>query len=232
MRNSMLVVLAAASLTTSVFAKKEDADQRLQSATTVRSEAMNTPDKGIPQELIEKAQCVVIVPSVKKAAFIVGGKYGKGFVVCRRKSGTGWGAPAAVKVEGGSFGFQIGGSETDVVMLVMNDSGAKHLLSSQFTLGGDASIAAGPVGRTATADTDASMRAEILSYSRARGVFAGIALNGATLREDKEGNMELYGSEMSNKDIIMGGTKAPAAASQLESMLNKYSRHKEATKLP
>lgn len=232
MRSSMLVMLAAASLTTSLFAKKEDAGQRLQSATTVLAESMNTPDKGIPSELLDSAECVVIVPSVKKAAFIVGGKYGRGFVFCRRASGTGWSAPAAVKVEGGSFGFQIGGSETDVVMLVMNQNGAKHLMSSQFTLGGDASIAAGPVGRTATADTDASMRAEILSYSRARGVFAGVALNGATLREDKEGNMDMYGSELTNKDILMGSTKAPAAASKLESMLNKYSRHKEATRLP
>ena len=149
----MLVVFAAASLTTSLFAKKEDADKRLDAATTVLSEVMNTPDKGIPQELMEKAQCIVIVPGLKKGAFIIGGKYGRGFTMCRRASGSGWSAPAAIKVEGGSFGFQIGGSETDVVMLVMNESGAKRLMSSQFTLGGDASVAAGPVGRTASRRT-------------------------------------------------------------------------------
>ncbi|MDQ6700197.1 MAG: lipid-binding SYLF domain-containing protein [Acidobacteriota bacterium] len=231
MRNSILVTLAAVSLTTSLFAKKDDAEKRLDAAGTTLSEIMNTPDKGLPQELLDKAQCVVIVPGLKKAAFVIGGKYGKGFTMCR-KGGKGWSAPAAVIVEGGSFGFQIGGSETDVVMLVMNESGAKRLLSSKFTLGGDASIAAGPVGRTASADTDASMRAEILSYSRSRGVFAGISLSGATLREDSEGNMELYGSKMSNKDILMGSTKAPAGAAKLESLLNRTSMSKESTKLP
>jgi len=188
---------------------------------------MGTPDKGIPQDLLAKAACVVVIPGVKKGAFIVGAKYGRGFIVCR-KSGGGWSAPAGVKVEGGSVGFQIGGSETDVVMLVMNKRGAEKLLSSKFTLGADASVAAGPVGRTSAADTDLKMQAEILTYSRARGVFAGIALNGATLRPDKETNTELYGSGVTNRHIVMGGTKrSPVAAAELTANLNKYSARRE-----
>ncbi len=232
MRSSMLVMLAAASLTTSLFAKKNDEAKRLAATSTVMSEIMNTPDKGIPDELLDSAECVIIVPALKKGAFVFGAKYGKGFSFCRHASGAGWSAPAGVIVEGGSFGFQIGGSETDVVMLVMNKSGADRLMSSQFTLGGDASIAAGPVGRTAAAETDATMRAQILSYSRSRGVFAGVALSGATLREDKDANREMYGSTMTNKEILTGTTKPPAAAAGIETLLNKYSRHKEATKLP
>src|SRR5215831_7690627 len=134
------------------------------------------PDKGIPQDLLEKAHCVVIVPGLKKGAFIVGGKYGKGYLSCRKRSGAGWSAPGTVRIEGGSIGFQIGGSETDVIMLVMNERGADRLLSSKFTLGGAGEVAAGPVGRPATAETDAYMRAEILSWSRDRGIFAGVSL--------------------------------------------------------
>jgi lipid-binding SYLF domain-containing protein len=206
----------------------ESATTRLQSSAEVLNEILSAPDKGIPQELLEKAQCVVVVPGLKKGAFIVGGKYGKGFMSCRRPSGRGWSAPAAVRVEGGSFGFQIGGSETDAVMLVMNERGAEKLLSSKFTLGADASVAAGPVGRTSSANTDAKMQAEILTYSRSRGVFAGVALDGATLRPDEEGNTELYGaSGSSNKEIVMGNVHAPAAASGLLAELNKFSRTKE-----
>jgi lipid-binding SYLF domain-containing protein len=166
---------------------------------------------------------VVIVPGLKKAAFVVGGKFGRGFFSCRTRGGHGWSGPAAVRVEGGSFGFQIGGSETDVIMLVMNRRGAERLLSSKFTLGADASVAAGPVGRTASAETDAYMTAEILTYSRARGLFAGIALSGATLREDLDSNEALYGKKLTNKDIIEGGAAAPPAAAQFVSTLNKYS---------
>jgi lipid-binding SYLF domain-containing protein len=169
----------------------------------------------------------VIVPGIKKAAFIVGGKYGKGFIECRRVSGKGWSAPAAVKVEGGSFGFQIGGSETDAIMLVMNKRGAEKLLSSKFTLGADASVAAGPVGRTASADTDLKLQAEILTYSRARGVFAGVALDGATLRPDNETNTEMYGGRRTNKQILRGGAKATDAGTQLAADLNRYSTRKE-----
>jgi lipid-binding SYLF domain-containing protein len=188
---------------------------------------MSATDKAIPRDLLQKSQCLVIVPGVKQGAFIVGGKYGKGFISCRRHLGSGWSAPAGVIVEGGSFGFQIGGSETDAVMLVMNERGAEKLLSSKFTLGADASVAGGPVGRSSSADTDAKMQAEILTYSRARGVFAGISLDGATLRPDKDANAELYGSELTNKGIVMGNSNAPASASALIAELNKYSRHKE-----
>jgi len=165
---------------------------------------MSTPDKGIPQDLLAKSQCVIIVPGMKKGAFVVGGQYGRGFAECRRADGTGWGAPGAVRVEGGSFGFQIGGSSTDVVMLVMNKSGMQKLLGDKFTLGADASIAAGPVGRTANADTDARMNAEILAWSRAKGLFAGISLSGATLRNDADVNQELYGRKIDNKEVLGG----------------------------
>lgn len=203
-----------------------DAAKRLDDAADMLGEIMSAPDKGIPQDLLDKSQCVVLVPGVKKAAFIVGAKYGKGFIACRKPSGVGWSAPAAVRVEGGSVGFQIGGSETDVVMLVMNQSGVKKLLQSKFTVGGDASAVAGPVGRTASAETDAQMHAEILTYSRSRGVFGGISLMGATLRPDDDWNHELYGAYLTNQKIVMGDTPAPAAAAKLEMVLDKYSSRK------
>src|SRR6266446_357183 len=153
-----------------------DAPKRLQSAAQALKEVMGIPDKSIPQDLLNKAECIVIVPDLKKGAFIIGGKYGKGFVSCRKKDGAGWSAPGSVRVEGGSVGFQIGGSEMDVFMLVMNDKGMDRLLSDKFTLGADATVAAGPVGRVAPAETDAELHAEMLSYSRSRGIFAGIAL--------------------------------------------------------
>jgi lipid-binding SYLF domain-containing protein len=203
-----------------------DEDKRLDNATAMFKEIMDTPDNSIPQDLLNKATCAVLVPGLKKGAFIFGAKYGRGFVLCRKKSGTGWSAPGAVRVEGGSFGLQIGGSETDVVMLVMNDRGAERLLGSKFTVGGDASAAAGPVGRTASAETDATMRAEILTWSRARGVFAGISLQGATLRPDNDTIKALYGKEMGNKDIVYGNVQPPAPAAKLVSLLNKYSGRK------
>src|SRR5579871_6766473 len=164
-----------------VCGAEADAPKRLIAAADSFKEVMDVPDKAIPQDLLNKAQCAVIVPGLKKGAFIIGAKYGKGFVSCRNK-GAGWSAPAAIRVEGGSFGFQIGGAETDVFMLVMNDKGMQRLLSTKFTLGGEASVAAGPVGRDTQAQTDAAMTAEILTWSRQRGLFAGLALNGATLR--------------------------------------------------
>jgi lipid-binding SYLF domain-containing protein len=201
-------------------------ETRLEEAATVFSEVMGTPDKAIPQELLDRAQCIVVVPGMLKGAFIVGAKYGKGFLSCRKKGGTGWTGPGAIRVEGGSFGFQIGGSETDVLMLVMNEGGVRHLMSSKFTVGGDASVAAGPVGRTAEASTDAYMNAEILSYSRTRGIFAGIALNGATLRPDKEDNKSLYGKAIENKEIITKEMPPPKSAEKLISLFNKYSGRK------
>jgi len=222
--------LGVGALSAGLLYGAESAATRLETSARVLSEIMATPDKGIPQELFENAQCVVIVPGMKKGAFVVGANYGRGFMSCRRASGTGWSAPAAVKMEGGSFGFQIGGSETDLIMLVMNRRGAEKLLSSKFTLGGDASVAAGPVGRTSTADTDAKLHAEILSYSRSRGAFAGISLKGATLRPDEDANAELYGSKLTNEQIVMGKTKTPAAGSVLVAELNKYSAHPGETK--
>ena len=184
---------------------------------------MGTPDKAIPQDLLAKAQCIVVVPGLKKGAFIIGAKYGKGFVSCRKKGGLGWSAPGAVRVEGGSFGFQIGGAETDAFMLVMNRAGMNRLLSTKFTLGGDASVAAGPVGRDSQAETDAAMTAEILTWSRQRGLFAGISLSGATLRPDEDWNNELYGHKMTNREVLTGDVATPAAAKSFVAALNKYS---------
>lgn len=186
------------------------------------SEIMATPDKGIPQDLLEKAHCIVIVPGMKQGAFIVGGKFGKGYISCR-KAGSGWSAPGTVRIEGGSIGLQIGGSETDVVLLVMNESGSNKLLSSKFTLGGQGMVAAGPVGRSASAQTDAKMRAEILSWSRSRGIFAGISLEGATLRQDLDDNAELYGKRLENRQIVTDGIAPPQAAARLLERLNHYS---------
>ena len=187
-------------------------------------EILGAPDQGIPRGLLDDAHCIVIVPGMKTAAFLVGGKYGRGFAVCRREKRSGWGAPAAVRIEGGSFGFQIGASETDVVMLIMNRRGMDKLLQSRFTLGGAAEVAAGPVGRTSTAETDAALTAKILSWSRSRGVFAGVSLQGATLRQDLDENEELYGHRVTNKQIVMQRMRAPAAASEMLAVLNRHSR--------
>jgi lipid-binding SYLF domain-containing protein len=203
-----------------------EADKRLEAASTVFSEVMSISEKSIPQDLLNSAECVVIVPGMKKGAFIVGGKYGRGFMSCRKGDGLGWSAPGAIKVEGGSFGFQIGGAETDVIMLVMNKAGVSKLMSSKFTLGADASVAAGPVGRESSAATDAKFRAEILTYSRSRGAFAGIALQGATLRPDNDANEELYGKGKLNSDIVQGNTEVPPAANALITSLNKFSSRK------
>ncbi|HEX3746284.1 MAG TPA: lipid-binding SYLF domain-containing protein [Bryobacteraceae bacterium] len=213
-------------LSVAAIAAAETAQERLASAAEVFQEVMSTPDKGIPQDLLAKAQCVIIVPGLKKGAFVVGGEFGRGFAECRKSEGFGWGPPAAVRVEGGSVGFQIGGSSTDVVMLVMNRHGMQKLLGDKFTLGADASVAAGPVGRTADASTDARMNAEILAWSRARGVFAGISLKGATLRNDSDTNAELYGHRIDNKEIIGGAVEAPASAEALHAVLDKYSMRK------
>lgn len=204
------------------LAKPASTVTRLDDAAVVLSEIMDTPDKGIPQDLMEKAHCVVVIPGMKKGAFIVGGKYGKGFLACRNVGRAGWSAPASVRVEGGSVGFQIGGSETDVVMLVMNESGARKLISSQFTLGGEGSVAAGPVGRTATAETDALMRAEVLSWSRSRGVFAGVSLQGATLRQDLEDNQDLYGKRLTTEEVVHQSAPPPSAA-RLMKLLTRFS---------
>jgi len=197
--------------------------ERLNDATELFTEIMDTPDKSIPQDLLEKAHCVVLVPGLKKAALGFGGKYGRGFALCRAASGEGWGPPAALRVEGGSVGFQIGVSSSDVVMLVMNKCGMEKLSSSKFTIGADATAAAGPVGRNASAQTDAYMHAEILSWSRSKGLFAGISLDGATLRNDIDENQILYGQRWDSKQILGSGATIPADAAKLVSSLNKYS---------
>lgn len=199
---------------------------RLQRAAEVFEEVMQAPDKGIPQNLLDRAQCIVVVPGMKKGAFGFGAKWGRGFFACRAASGTGWSAPGAVRVEGLSFGLQLGGSETDVIMLVMNQRGVDRLLMSKFTLGADASVAGGPVGRTATAETDALLTAEILTWSRARGLFAGVSLSGATLRQELDTNQRLYGKRLTNREVIQGGVAPPKAAELFLSALNKYSSRK------
>jgi SH3 domain-containing YSC84-like protein 1 len=205
---------------------KSKTDERLADSASLFSEIMGTPDRSIPQDLLDRSHCVVLVPDLKKGAFVIGGKYGRGFAVCRNPSGVGWGPPAAIRIEGGSIGFQIGVSSTDVVLLVMNERGMKKLTSSKFTIGADAAAAAGPVGRTAAAQTDALMTAEILSWSRSKGLFAGVSLDGATLRNDIDENKTMYGQAWSSKDILGSGAKPPAGASAILDGLSKYSPRK------
>jgi lipid-binding SYLF domain-containing protein len=223
----MKLLLIAALAITPLLAKDNEPTKRLNDAAAVFSEVMAAPDKGIPQEMLEHAYCIVIVPDLKTGAFIVGGKYGKGYLSCRNKVGPGWSAPGTVRIEGGSVGFQIGGSSTDLIMLVMNERGAEKLLSSKFTLGAEGSVAAGPVGRTATAQTDVQMHADILSWSRSQGLFVGLALEGATLREDLDDNANLYGKRLENRDIVTKSRRVPPAAAKLIGLLNKYSAREE-----
>lgn len=210
--------------------KEED---RVKASGEVLRDILESPDKGIPHDLVNKAECVVVYPSVKKAAFVVGGSYGRGVMTCR----TGenfmgpWSAPTMMALEGASFGFQIGGQATDFILLIMNEKGAKSVLSSKVKLGGDASAAAGPVGRTATAETDAVMKAEILSWSRAQGLFAGVSLTGSTMRADNGANKNLYGKEMTAQDIVFKHeVPSPPSASVLLAELNKISPKRKAPK--
>ena len=206
-----------------VFAQEKE-DQRLQDSYTVLKEILATPDKGIPRDLLDKSECVIVFPSVKKAAFVVGASYGRGVITCRSGQDLRgpWSAPAMFALEGGSVGFQIGGQATDFVLLVMNESGANSVMSSKVKLGADASVAAGPVGRTTSAETDVVMKAEILSWSRARGIFAGISLSGSTLRSDDGANKAVYGKELSAKQIVREGQVKPTeAAKPLLDLLEK-----------
>jgi lipid-binding SYLF domain-containing protein len=225
----MKLILAAALAIAPLIAKDTDPAKRLDQATAVMTQIMATPDKAIPEDLLAKAQCIVIVPSLKTAAFVFGAKFGKGYLSCRKPSGMNWSAPATVRIEGGSVGFQIGGEETDLVMLVMNEGGENKLLQSKFTLGGDASVAAGPVGRSSSAQTDAQLHAEILSWSRSQGVFAGLALEGATLRSDVDDNFRLYGKKLDSKEIVTTHVHMPKAAARLIALLDKYSAHEHTT---
>jgi SH3 domain-containing YSC84-like protein 1 len=224
MRCMTLTLILA--LTLSAKDDKQKTTERLDDAASLFSEIMSAPDKSIPQDLLDKSHCIVLVPGLKKGAFVIGGKYGRGFSICRNASGQGWGPPAAIRIEGGSFGIQIGFSSSDVVLLVMNERGMKKLTTSKFTIGADATAAIGPVGRNATAQTDALMHAEILSWSRSRGAFAGVSLDGATLRNDLDDNQALYGQRWTSKQILGSGAKIPEAAGKLISELNKYSPRK------
>jgi SH3 domain-containing YSC84-like protein 1 len=221
------LVLAVSVLISSTGLMARTAAERLHDAADVFNEVMATPDKGIPQDLLAKAQCIVIVPGVKKAAFVVGGEYGRGFAVCRKE--TGWGAPGAVRMEGGSVGFQIGASSTDLIMLVRNKRGMEDLMKDKFTLGADASVAAGPVGRTAGANTDAMMTAEILAWSRTKGLFGGVSVAGSTLRNDLDENEQLYGRKLNNREVLMTGLPRPPAAEELIHSLDRYSMWKDGT---
>jgi SH3 domain-containing YSC84-like protein 1 len=215
---TLLVVFGVAS----VFGASKEGE-RLANAAKAFDEIMSAPDKGIPGGVLDKADCIVIIPGMKKGGFIVGGRYGKGMVSCRDQAKAHWGAPAMLEMGGGSFGLQIGASAIDVVMLVMERGGMDSLLKDKFTLGGDASVAAGPVGRAAAAETDAAMNAKILSYSRSKGVFAGLELKGTTLNQDNNANKALYGKEMDAKEIMGGQVQSPAAAKPVIDVLTKYS---------
>jgi lipid-binding SYLF domain-containing protein len=228
MRTTLVAIFSIAAAVAPAFAAEKEAKvtDRLDASVDVLKDMTGMKDKGIPQDLLNKAQCIVIIPGMKKGGFIVAGQYGKGFATCRRTNGRGWTAPAAVISEGGSVGFQIGGSEQDVILLIMNQGGMKHLLKDKFTVGGDATAAAGPIGRDAQANTDAMMRAEILAYSRSRGLFAGISLQGATLRPDKDSDHDLYGRDVTNQEILTGGVAAPPQAHALEAELSRISARK------
>ncbi len=225
MKNTLVLILCLMSCGV-VLAKESGQAKQLAKANAVLGEIMQSPDKGIPGALLDKAVCVGIVPAQIKFAFGVGASYGRGILVCRRGGNGAWGAPSLFTMGGGSFGFQIGGKSTDIVFIVMNPGGAKKLLQSKVTLGADASVAGGPVGRSASAETDAQMHAEILSYSRARGLFGGVALNGAVLKQDNGSNEKLYGRKISPQDILIKGkVGVPQAGQALDRTLTKYSPH-------
>jgi SH3 domain-containing YSC84-like protein 1 len=228
-RNFLLVSALALSLSipTVAFASDRDDDvKRTHRAAEVFKEIMSTPDKGIPRDLLASAKCIAIVPGEVKFAFIFGGNYGRGLATCR--TGHGWSAPMFVAVDGGSVGYQIGGSSTDIVMLFMNDHALQNLLSDKFKLGGDASVAAGPVGRHAAADTDIKLRAEILTYSRARGVFAGVSLDGAVVQADKSGDQAMYGDSVTRHQILDGKVAVPMSARPLVHEIGDYAAEAKA----
>jgi lipid-binding SYLF domain-containing protein len=230
MKNKILVAALLLVCAVPLFAEDKEMKEtdRIEASANVMKEILGMPDS-IPKDLLNKADCIIIYPSVKKAAFIVGGSYGRGVIVCRKGPAFGgpWSAPAMFALEGGSFGFQIGAQATDFVLLVMNSSGANSVLSSKVKIGGDASAAAGPVGRDTSAETDIVLKAEILSYSRAQGLFAGVSLEGSTMRSDDGGNKALYGRDLSAREIVREGkVKAPPAAARLLRILTNVSpRH-------
>ena len=222
MKTMCLTALLLA-LSSGLLLAEKETDERLASAAQAFDEIMSAPDKGIPGGVLDKAACVVIVPGMKKGGFIVGGSFGRGAIVCRGAGKAGWGPPAMVELGGGSVGLQIGASATDVVMLVMDRTGMESLLKRKFTLGGDASVAAGPVGRESAAETDAAMKAKILSYSRSRGAFAGVSLKGTTLTQDEGANKAVYGKPLRSDEILAGAFTMPAGAKPLIDVLTRYS---------
>ena len=195
----------------------------MKEASEVVQELTNAGDKGIPQDLLQRANCAIVIPGAKKGGFFVGAQYGRGFAICRNQSTSGWGAPAAVRMESGNIGLQIGAAETDIFMLVMNDDGMKKLLDSKFTLDASAGVAAGPVGRSSSAKTDGHLTAGILSWSRSRGAFAGMTVGGGSLRNDLDENEELYGKRLTNREVLQGNVKPPASAQSLIASLNRFS---------
>jgi lipid-binding SYLF domain-containing protein len=230
-RKSLLILSLGLVATATLYAANKE-QKRLENSGVVMQEIMNTPEN-IPQEVMEKAECVIVFPSVLKAAFVVGASYGRGAMVCRTgKNFRGpWGSPAMYALEGGSVGFQIGGQATDLILLIMNDRGASSILESKVKLGADASIAAGPVGRDASADTDAYLRAEVLSYSRSRGLFAGISLEGSSLRPDNDATADVYGRKLSAREIVLGGkVGVPASGRHLVAVLEKNSPRNESAR--
>ena len=218
-----LVLLVAL---TAVASNREDDVTRTDKATQVFKEIMNAPDRGIPQDLLESAKCIAIIPGDVKFAFIFGGNYGRGLATCR--TGHGWSAPMFLAIDGGSVGYQIGGSSTDIVLLFMNDRALQSLLSDKFKLGADASVAAGPVGRNASAGTDLKLNAEILSYSRSKGVFAGVSLNGAVVQADKSGDEAMYGNDVNRHEILDGKVAVPASARALLDEIGGYAQEAKA----
>lgn len=227
MKKRLFVTLIAVSLCSFAFAADDQPNEtkaadRVQAAADVLNEIESAPDSGIPLEVLGSAECVAVVPSLLKGGFIVGAKYGRGLASCRTTKG--WSAPAFFTVTGGSFGFQIGGQAVDLVMLIMNNEGMKNLLSSKFALGADASVAAGPVGRHAEGNTDWKMRAQVLTYSRARGVFAGVTLNGAVIKQDKDSTRDFYGRMVPFKTSLTGMIDAPAGANAFLSTLAKWAQ--------
>ncbi len=216
---AVTILIATASLT-AVASDRDDDVNRTQKAAQVFKEIMNTPDQGIPTNLLESAKCIAIVPGDKKFAFVFGGSYGRGLATCRTEHG--WSAPMFVAINSGSVGYQIGGSSTDIVMLFMNDHALQSLMSDKFKVGADASVAAGPVGRNATAATDLKLNAEILSYSRSKGIFAGVSLDGAVMQADKSGDKAMYGDDVNRHEILDGKVAVPASARVLVEELGGY----------
>ena len=220
MKRNLVLIGLLFLLTVPVFASKGKQIERLQESAIILSEIMNIPEEGIPKDLLKKAECIAIIPSMKKAAFGIGGNYGRGCLLCRIEDK--WSPPVMISMTGGSVGFQLGGSSTDVILLIMNERGVNKLLESKVTLGGDASAAAGPKGRTAQASTDVQMRAEILSYARSRGLFAGVSLQGSVVKAEGDDNEDLYGHKVDARELLFEGGEIPKSARKLIGLLEEY----------